>query len=557
VIPNITRGGNMAELLHYLYGPGKADEHDKPRIVASSQHEATLAKLLGEAVAKNEINAHIKQRTDYLEESRRLYEKSVNRWLNDNGEVVAAPKNGQVTRRGVSRRAAHVWHCSLSLAPGERLTDEQWGQIVKRYAQLMGFNGADEFRATLTEHAELEEPLTNLKGWEARKDRMNYSDVRWDAVHHGVNAEGLDHIHIAAEVVSENGNVWEDVYDERRAQIAAGIIEREFGLQLVDGHQHDRGQQGYKKGELEHDKRMGRDVGEWAETLTGAGYIDKTTARPEKGAKRLLERTVRACAVAAGDELDFVRRLRHEGIEVQGVTYDRGRGRGRITGYKVRLSGSDSERWHGGGHIAKDLTLPALRAAGNWPKLDGDQAAAWTDAATRTLTAPEYAAVVEAETALAELRQRLTEVDVGDRVTWAHVARDAAGMLNAISLRTEPAPGRLADAAYAVAASATINRTMGDRRRWLGRAASRSAARALMAQRPAATSRELLQQVSYMVNQMTEMHMLAAQEQRARSIELNAYNTLETWLLEHPPVLAPADHGWVDDQRGAGWDLDR
>ncbi len=144
------------------------------------------------------------------------------------------------------------------------------------------------------------------------------------------------------------------------------------------------------------------------------------------------------------------------------MTYDRGRGRGRVTGYKVRLAGNERERWYGGGHIAKDLTLPALRAAGNWPKLDGDQVTAWTDATTRTLEPPDYATVVEAETALAELRQRLTEVDVSDRVTWAHVARDAAGMLNAISLRTEPEPGPLADAAYAIAASATINRT--DRR---------------------------------------------------------------------------------------------
>jgi len=34
-------------------------------------------------------------------------------------------------------------------------------------------------------------------------------------------------------------------------------------------------------------------------------------------------------------------------------------------------------------------------------------------------------------------------------------------MINAISLRTEPQPGPLADAAYAIAATATINRTAG------------------------------------------------------------------------------------------------
>lgn len=543
----------MAELLRYLYGPGKADEHERAHMVAAGQHEATLHKPLGETLTE----ADVRPRTAYLEERRWVYEKVVRRWLNDNGEVVAAPRNGRPAPPGVSRREAHVWHCSLSLAPGERLTDEQWGRVARRFAQLMGFNGAEEFKATLASHAALEAPLTNLKGWDARKTRLNFSEVRWEADHHGLNAEGLDHVHIAAEVVSDNGNVWEDVYDERRAQIAAGIIEREFGLQLVDGHQHDRGQQGYKKGELEHDKRMGRDVGEWTNSRSGAPYIDKTTAKPERGAKRLLERTVRACAVAASDELDFIRRVRHEGVDIEGVTYDRGRGRGRVTGYRVRLASNDNERWYGGGHIAKDLTLPALRAAGNWPRVDGDQAAAWTDATTRALVPPDYVTVVEAETALAELRQRLTEVDVNDRVTWAHVARDAAGMLNAISLRTEPEPGPLADAAYASAASATINRTIGDRRRWLGRAASRSAARALMTQRPARTSRELLQQVSYMVNQITQMHMLASQEQRAREVELRAYSTLETWLLEHPPVLAPAADGWAGDQQNSDPNLDR
>jgi hypothetical protein len=553
VIPNITRGGNMADLLGYLYGPGKANEHERPHMVAASQHEVTLHKPLGETLTQSDV----RPRTAYLEERRTLHEKVVKRWLNTNGEVVAAPRNGRAAPAGVSKRSAHVWHCSLSLAPGEGLTDEQWGTVATRFAELMGFNGADEFKATLAAHPKLEEPLRNLQAWDARKERMNFAAVRWEADHHGLNAEGLDHIHMAAEVVSDNGNVWEDVYDEQRAQAAAGIIEREFGLQLVDGHQHARGQQGYKKGELEHDKRMGREVGEWAQARTGTQYIDKTTARPERGAKRLLERTVRACAVAAENELDFVKRLRHDNVEVQAVSYDRGRGPGRVTGYKVKLAGNEAERWYGGGHIAKDLTLPALRAAGNWPRLKGDQVAAWTDASTRTLEPPHYATAIEAEAALAELRRRLTEVDVTDRVTWAHVARDASGMTNAISLRTEPKPGPLADAAYAIAATATINRTTGDRRRWLGRAASRSAASALMGQQPARSSRDLLQQVSYMVNQITQMHLLAAQEQRAHELEERAYDALETWLRDFEPTLAPAEHNRIDNGLDSVDELDR
>ena len=118
--------------------------------------------------------------------------------------------------------------------------------------------------------------------------------------------------------------------------------------------------------------------------------------------------------------------------------------------------------------------------------------------------------------------------------------------------RSEPnrSRGRSLTPHYAIAASATINRTIGDRRRWLGRAASRSAARALMAQRPARNSRELLQQVSYMVNQITadaRARRTRATSTRDRAARLRH---AETWLVEHPPVLTPSEQGAVDEDRG-------
>ena len=585
-MPNHTRGGNMADLLRYLYGPGKAEEHTRAHLVYSSQPEPVRDQKNAETLTQ----ADVKPRTDYLEERRRLHGKVVKRWLSETGEKVAKDQ------AGAKRQDAHVLHVVLSAAGPrmtaaqkkeitvaygveslaalgdmhwqqvaskygidvpERLGDERWGKVAARYAELMGWNGSDAYKQTLAEHQELLDAWKDLKGWQQRINRLNYGPLRVDGYNHGLSSGGIDHIHLALDIVGDDGKVWEDALDHRRAHAAAGIIEREFDLRLVDGHQHDRGQRGHKKGELEHDKHQGRDVGELRRGRNGREYIDKATAQPQLGAKRLLERTMRACAVAAGDELDYIKRLRHEGVEIEGVEYDRGRGRGRITGYKVRLPGDKNERWYGGGNVAKDLTLPALRAAGNWPRVDGDQVAAWRDATNRTLTTPQSATLSESETAIAELRQRLTEVDVSDRVTWAHVARDGAGILNALSLRTEPVPGALADAAYAVAASATINRTAGDRRRWLGRAASRSATRALMAQRPARSSKELLQQVSYMVNQITQMHVLAAQEQRARDLELRAYETLETWLREWDPALRPADGSSLDHGRGDRPDMGR
>jgi hypothetical protein len=576
----------MGDLLRYLYGPGKAQEHEQAHLVYSSQPEVVRDRKNGETLTQGDV----KPRGDYLEERRRLHEKVVKRWLSGNGENVAkdhpgakrqdahvlhvvlsaagpkltAEQKNQVIRTyGVKSLAAlpdKQWRkvgCKYDIDPPERLGDEKWAEVAARYAELMGWNGSDAYKRTLAQHPELLDAWKNVKGWEQRIERLNYGPLRIDAVNHGLSSGGIDHIHLAVDVVGDDGKVWDDALDHRRAHAAAAIIEREFGLRLVDGHQNDRGQRGHKKGELEHDKHQGRDVGELRRGRNGVEYIDKATARPQLGAKRLLERTVRACAVAAADELDFVKRLRYEGVEIAGLEYDRGRGRGMVTGYKVRLAGDENERWYGGGAVAKDLTLPALRAGGNWPRIEGDQAAVWRDATTRTLTRPDFATFVEAETALAELRQRLTEVDVTDRVAWAHVARDASGILNALSLRTEPKPGPLAEAAYTVAASATINRTAGDRRYWLGRAASRSAARALMAQSPARSSRELVQQVSYLVNQITQMHMLSAQAQRAREIELRAYDILETWLSAQPTALAPAESSWTDQAQDLDAGLDR
>jgi hypothetical protein len=576
----------MGELLRYLYGPGKAEEHTRPHLVYSSQPEPVRNQKNGQTLTQ----ADVKPRTDYLEERRRLHEKFVKRWLSETGEKVAKDQ------AGAKRQDAHVLHVVLSAAGPrlaakekaeiiaeygvkslaaldekdwqqvagrydkeipERLGDERWGKVCERYAELMGWNGSDAYKYTLAKHPELLDAWKDLRGWQQRIDRLNYGPLRVDGYNHGLSSGGIDHIHLAVEIVGDDGKVWDDALDHKRAHAAAAIIEREFGLRLVDGHQHDRGQRGHKKGELEHDKYQGRNVGELRRGSNGREYIDKATASPQLGAKRLLERTMRACAVAADDELDYVKRLRHECVEIEGMAYDRGRSRGRITGYKVRIAGDENERWYGGGSVAKDLTLPALRAAGNWPQIHGDQVAAWGNATNQTLTPAEDATLVAAETAIAELRQRLAEVDVSDRVTWAHVARDSAGILNALSLRTEPQPGVLAEAGYAVAASATINRTAGDRRRWLGRAAARSAARALMSQRSARSSKELLDQVSYMVKQITQMHVLAAQEQRARDIELRAYDALERWLADQSPALAPAEGNRTDHTRVLGAEMDR
>lgn len=100
------------------------------------------------------------------------------------------------------RGPAHIWHCFLTLHPDEAaLSDETWATLAREFVDEMGFTAASGKAA-----------------------------CRWVAVRHGVNAGGGDHIHIAVNLVREDGtkaSVWRDW---PRAQAAA----RRDGQALTD-----------------------------------------------------------------------------------------------------------------------------------------------------------------------------------------------------------------------------------------------------------------------------------------------------------------------------------
>jgi len=87
-----------------------------------------------------------------------------------------------------------------------------------------------------------------------------------------------------------------------------------------------------------------------------------------------LERRVRAAASAATDESDFLHRLREQEVAVRPrfATGDRAR----VVGMSVALPTGDGQTliWHGGGRLAKDLTLPAIRT--QWDQTTEQQTAA-------------------------------------------------------------------------------------------------------------------------------------------------------------------------------------
>ncbi|MFE1286327.1 relaxase/mobilization nuclease domain-containing protein [Streptomyces sp. NPDC058751] len=106
MIANIVKPGHKTRgVLNYLYGPGRANEHTDPHLVASfdgfapdpgRDPDATLAQLA------TVLDLRVKQ------------------------AGARAPKN-------------HVWHCSIRAAPEDRhMSDDEWAAIARRVLDVTG-----------------------------------------------------------------------------------------------------------------------------------------------------------------------------------------------------------------------------------------------------------------------------------------------------------------------------------------------------------------------------------------------------------------------------------
>lgn len=423
MMPNVVRGDRMAGLLTYLTGPGRANEHTEPHLVAGDEammawhDDAELGRDSALAIAR------------HLDRPRRAYDVEV--------------------------KGGHVWHCSLSLRADEgALTDEQWGAIARDFISAMEFD-----------------------------DNGTKAPCRWVAVRHGVSKNGNDHIHIAVDLVREDGTKASTHHDFRRAQTAARALEAKYGLEELESVRAERSTRGYNPAEREAQARararakyertrtkQGTEMPPW-EHLGGADRQARIASELRIDQPRyLLALKVRGCATAAQDEAEFVRRLRREGLIVR-PRYAGGR-TDVITGYSVAQRPEAGERpiWYGGGHLGRDLTLPRLRDG--WPDTPtgaSEAAAEWNAAKRgRRIVAPgRETAEPDPELwdrrneELRALVDRLRGVDVDDLDTWATVARQTAGALAAWSNATEETPGDLAAAAEALSRSAqTHQRTV-------------------------------------------------------------------------------------------------
>lgn len=302
MMPNVVRGDRMVGLVSYLVGPGRANEHTHPMIVAGDD------RVTFQFEPGAELDAHDAFEIGYiLDQPRRAH-----------GTRVTAPVKRFDEATGeqvkVGEKDAHVWHCSLSLRDDDRaVSADEWGKIAQRFVEEMGFVDPDGAKSS-----------------------------RWVAVHHGVSKNGNDHIHIAVQLVREDGTKANVHRDFKRAQDACAQLEKEFGLAVVEGRGESKNLSGYKGAEQARANRAGDSL-----------------AVPVQLRQRL-----RGALATAGSPLEYLQAVQEAGVKIA-PAFQKGSNIA-VRGYKVALDG-EAYTTANGQHVYASPSK--LDASLSWPNV--------------------------------------------------------------------------------------------------------------------------------------------------------------------------------------------
>lgn len=375
MMPNIVDGGDTGGLMRYLVGPGRANEHTEPHLVAGS---STIMNRWGDwselSIAQaSEIANYL---DSFMHETERFPRGPIRKFDPEMGKT-----------RVVDYGPNHVWHCSLSLSPDEGpLSEEKWAAIARDFMDEMEFTAAS-----------------------------GKSECRWVAIHHGTSKNGGDHIHIAANIIREDGTRWNSWNDQPRSQRACNTLEHRYGLRVVESREHNRSSKCDSAKALNAAKRAGKPLTDRA----------------------ALETRLRAASKAAANEVDFISRARSLGVRLR-PRFAKGR-TDVVVGYSAALHTKPGQttQWYGGGSIARDLTLSALRE--RWPdtiESASEAAEAWRDAWKGMPHRPQRRSYTTDEwqghkRALEIYREHMRGVDASDPLALANATNDVAGLLAA------------------------------------------------------------------------------------------------------------------------------
>jgi hypothetical protein len=195
MIGKVGRGSDVAGLLRYLFGPGRANQHTRPHLVAS---------------------------WDGAHRSLEPPPHAIRPAMRDIGPLAGLLSHPVLA----SGRAPDkpVWHCSVRTAPGDRwLSDTDWAAIARRVMTATGIAPDDDPDA-----------------------------CRWVAVRHAD-----DHIHIVATLVRQDGRTERASNDFYRVGDACRWAEGAYGLTGTAPLDRTVGRQS-SRAEHEKGRRTGR-----------------------------------------------------------------------------------------------------------------------------------------------------------------------------------------------------------------------------------------------------------------------------------------------------------
>lgn len=171
MIGKVAKGSRVAGLIWYLWGPGKANEHVDPHVVAGWDDASRLEPPV----------------TD-VERGRRDFRSLIDGLDTPLATGAAPPKC--------------VWHCSLRAAPGDRtLSDAEWADIVHEVLDRTGLAARDD-----------------------------PGGCRWVAMRHAD-----DHVHLVVTLARQDGRRPSVSNDYAKVGEACNAVERRYGLQVTAG----------------------------------------------------------------------------------------------------------------------------------------------------------------------------------------------------------------------------------------------------------------------------------------------------------------------------------
>lgn len=491
MIPNITRGGNMAGVMAYLVGPGRHGEHTQPHLIAGSS--ALMAWHGHDELGRREA-LEIGQE---LDRPRTAFGVRVTR----NVQVGVDEHDRPVKER----RDAHVWHCSLALHPDEEPRDDElWATLCEQFVQRMGFDGPDR------------------------------QPCRWAAVHHGLAAGGNDHVHVVVGLVHEDGTKANVHHDRSRAQTVAGELEREFGLRQLESRDAGLGSRASTPAERGRARTAETDRQRLARLIRGCAAASADEA---EFVRRVRQAGLKIAPRFAAGRDDVVTGYKAaERPPAGGQTRWRGGGSLARDLTLPRLR----DAW-------PSTPQSAAAAVAEWRAAGRNQQPAASGRETQQPPAELWAQYTRE---LAELREQLAGVPDDDRAQWAHVARDTAGAFAAWSMRVEgDQPGPLAATADILARSAQLRarevRPRATRGASAGGAAMLLASVAHGGKGPVAQV-ALLRQLVETVRALYDAHEAAGDAQRAKEIAVVIKGQLATVT-----ATLPSDEPATDAERDA------